>query len=235
MPGVSIYWPLGYPTLEASIQHCIEAIDAGAAFLELGFPYSDPVADGPVIEAASAQALAQGTTVSDCLEAARRIADARPGVPLIAMTYANIAYQRGWNQWASDLAAAGITGCILPDVPLEESGPLRSALKVAGLQWIPLVTPITDTERIAAIAETATGFLYVVSSTGITGMSGPGDVAPLIARIRSISEIPISVGFGIRDAEDVATIHALGAHAIIGSEAIRNQERLPEYVRSLTP
>lgn len=230
---ISIYWPLGYPTLVRSIELCLEAIDAGADWLELGIPYSDPVADGPVIEAASAQALTQRTTVADCLAAAKQIHTARPETKLVAMTYANIAYQIGWESWANKLAAAGFSGCILPDVPLEESGPIRAELAKHGLAWHPLVTPITPSERLREIVATATGFVYVVSSTGITGMSGPGDVAQLVAKVQSATSQQVAVGFGIRSKEDVVTIATLGAHAIIGSEAIRNETRLGEYVRSL--
>jgi tryptophan synthase alpha chain len=230
---ISIYWPLGYPTMARSIELCLEAIDAGADWLELGIPYSDPVADGPVVEAASARALAQGTTVADCFAAAKQIHAARPDTKLVAMTYANIVYQIGWENWAIKLAESGISGCILPDVTLEESGPIRAALLKQGIAWHPLVTPITPDARMRDIVATATGFVYVVSSTGITGMSGPGDVAQLVSRVQAESSQLVAVGFGIRSKEDVATIAALGAHAIVGSEAIRNEPRLGEYVRSL--
>lgn len=230
---ISIYWPLGYPTLEKSVELCIEAIDAGADWLELGIPYSDPVADGPIIEAASAQALAQGTTVEDCFAAVKKIKAARPKTKVVAMTYANIAYQIGWENWASRLAETGFSGCILPDVPLEESAPLRDALAIHRIAWHPLVTPVTPDERLRKIVSTATGFVYVVSSTGITGMSEPGDVSDLVKLVQTATKQPVAVGFGIRSKADVTTIEALGAHAIIGSEAIRNENRLGEYVRGL--
>lgn len=232
MPGVSIYWPLGYPTMESSIARCIEAIDAGADWLELGFPYSDPVADGPVIEAATAQALRNGTTVAQCLEAARTIHEARPDTPLVAMTYANLAYQLGWDKWAIALRSAGIAGCILPDVPLEESGSIRAELQKNDVAWHPLVTPSTPASRVEAICKTATGFVYVVSSAGITGLAGPGNVDALVGLARQHAP-DVAVGFGIRDKADVARIWATGAHAIIGSEAVRHEGNLGAYVASL--
>lgn len=218
--------------MDASIARCIEAIDAGADWLELGFPYSDPVADGPVIEAATAQALRQGTTVADCLGAAKAVHKARPETPLVAMTYANIAYQMGWDSWAKALAEAGFSGCILPDVPLEESAPVQEALRQNSLAWHPLVTPSTPPARVKQICSTATGFVYVVSTAGITGAAGPGNVDALVSLVKQHAP-DVAVGFGIRNKEDVARIWASGAHAIIGSEAVRHEGNLGAYVASL--
>ncbi len=235
--AISIYLPSGYPDAAGS-QAAFEAvIKAGADWIEFGIPFSDPAADGPVIEAAANRALANGATVASCLDMARQLRAAHPDTPLIAMTYANLAYQKSWEGWAAALAEAGIDGCILPDVPLEESGPVREALEAAGLAWIPLVTPTTPADRMAAIAATTTGFLYVVANVGITGQSDPGPlVEATVARARQAAPgVPLCVGFGVSSADDVRRILDAGVDGvIIGSRVVREVEAGgPEAVEQL--
>lgn len=221
--GLSVYLVAGYPDLAASEAAMDAAIQAGADWLEFGIPFSDPAADGPVIEAASAAAIAQGFHVKDGLAAAARLRQRHPDVPLVAMTYANIAYRMGWDAWAKALADAGMDACILPDVPLEESEAVREALAAHGIGWVPLVTPTTPADRMAAIADTATGFLYVVANVGITGQSDPGPlVEATVKRAREAgADVPLAVGFGIAGADDVARVLGAGADAaIVGSHVV---------------
>jgi tryptophan synthase alpha chain len=220
--ALSVYVTSGHPGPGLDRAYVDAAIAGGAAWLELGIPFSDPGADGAIIEAASAQALQRGHHVGDALQLATEMREAHPTIPLIAMTYANIAVQCGWTAFAQALAAAGFDGLILPDVPLEESRPIRDALATAGIAWVPLVTPMTPTDRMAAIAANATGFLYVVGNVGITGQADPGKlVEATVARARSVSNVPIAVGFGIAMPDDVARVIAAGADAaIVGSKIV---------------
>ena len=227
--GLSVYLPFGDPDAAGSRAAFEAAIAAGADWLELGIPFSDPAADGPTIQAASARALANGATVAQALEAARQLRAAHPDLPLVAMTYANIVFRRGWDAFARDAAAAGLDGLIVPDVPLEESGPLRDTCARHGLAFIPLVTPTTPDERMRAIAATCppTGFLYVVANVGVTGGDLGSLVAATVARARRAAPaIPIAVGFGVRSGDDVRRIRAAGADAVIvGSHVVAARER----------
>jgi tryptophan synthase alpha chain len=221
--GLSAYIPFGYPRPAATDALLDAAVEGGADWIELGLPFSDPVADGPVLQAASAQALAAGATVDGALAAARRFRARHPAVPLVAMTYANLVFHRGWAGSASALAAAGFDGLLCPDVPLEESAELRRALAAAGLAHVPLVTPATPNARMGAIAETATGFLYVVANVGVTGQADVGPVMQeTVRRARATRPgLATAVGFGVRGPEDVARIVAAGADAaIVGSQLV---------------
>ena len=220
----SAYLCAGHPDLATSEAMMAAAVEGGADWLEFGIPFSDPAADGPVIQKATADALRAGTTVADCLVLARRLRDRFPDTPLVAMTYANLAHRRGWTGWATALRDAGIDACILPDVPLEESGPARAALAGAGLRWVPLVTPTTPPDRMRAIAASATGFLYVVGAVGITGRGDPGPlVEATVRRARDAgATVPLVVGFGIASSDDVRRVLAAGADgAIVGSHLVR--------------
>lgn len=225
--GLSAYLPAGHPSTRDDHAFLDAAIRGGADFLELGIPFSDPAADGPVIEAATARALRNGCTVAHAFDLAARVRDAHPETPIVAMTYANVAYHIGWDAFAARLAAADLDGCILPDVPLEESGPVRTALATHGLAWVPLVTPTTPAPRMRDIAATATGFLYVVSNVGITGQGDPGPlVEETLARARSGSHgtgPPLAVGFGIRTPKDVRRVLDAGADAAIVGSALVQQ------------
>ena len=244
--GLSIYLVAGHPDPDASFAYFDAAIRGGADWIEFGIPFSDPAADGPVIEAAANQALHGGTTPATALALARRVREAHPHTPLVAMTYANIAYQMGWDAFAAALAEHGLDGCILPDVPLEESGPVREALAAHGLAWIPLVTPTTPPDRMADIAASASasGFLYVVSNVGITGQADPGPlVEATVERARAAgATVPLAVGFGITSATDVRRVLAAGADAaIVGSHIVAQvndgaaPDRIREAVAALRP
>ncbi len=232
--ALSIYLPSGHPSVGADRACFDAAIRGGADWLELGIPFSDPGADGPVIEAASAAAIQRGHRVSDALALARGLREDHADVPIVAMTYANIAFQMGWEAFATALAENGVDGLILPDVPLEESAPIRAALAAADVAWIPLVTPMTDETRMAAIAATATGFLYVVGNVGITGQNDPGElVEATVARARKVTDKPLAVGFGIASPDDVRRVLAAGADAaIVGSHIVRSVAQGPAAVEA---
>jgi tryptophan synthase alpha chain len=213
----------GFPSLETSALIGRAYAEAGAHLVELGVPFSDPLADGPVIHAAATAALRGGVRVSDVLEVGRSLAQ---HLPVVAMIYANPIFTRGSERFVSAVREAGISGLIVPDLPLEESGELRELCDAAGIALVPLVTPTTPEERLARIGAGARGFVYTVSLTGTTGerASQPDDgvLAGLLARVRGQSEVPVAVGFGIGAPEQAAAAAAAGADGvIIGSRLVR--------------
>ena len=221
--GLSVYIPFGYPSPAATPALLDAAVAGGADWIELGLPFSDPAADGPVLQAASAAALAAGATVDGALATAKAFRARHPDVPLVAMTYANLVHRRGWAGFAGALADHGLDGLVAPDVPLEESAPLQAALARHGLAHVPLVTPATPDKRMRAVAATATGFLYVVGNVGVTGQADPGPlVGRTVARARAArGDIPVAVGFGLRGPDDVRRILQAGADAaIVGSHLV---------------
>jgi tryptophan synthase alpha chain len=226
--ALSIYLPVGYPGLAGSAAAMEAAVRGGADWLEVGLPFSDPAADGPILQAASTAALAAGTRFEDALEAARALRGRHPGLPLVAMAYANLVHRCGWEASAELLRDAGFDGLIVPDAPLEEAGPLRAALARCGLAHIPLVTPTTEAGRMHAIAATATGFLYVVANVGVTGQADPGArVLETVRRARDAAPgVPLMVGFGVRGPDDVRRIRAGGADGcIVGSHVVQRMRQ----------
>lgn len=221
----------GYPTLESS--QCIgeACVRAGADLLELGMPYSDPLADGPVIHTAGTQALAAGANVAGVLEVARGLA---PSVPVVLMCYANMVLAPGADAFLARLAQTGACGLIVPDLPLEESAEIRAACDSHGLALVALVAPTTTPERMAAIGEQARGFLYAVSVVGTTGER----VAPLalserfgeiLARTRASTDIPVALGFGISTPEQARMAAEAGADGVIvGTRLVRAAGDAPE-------
>ncbi|HUJ26088.1 MAG TPA: tryptophan synthase subunit alpha, partial [Myxococcales bacterium] len=182
----------------------LRAIDeAGADVIELGLPFSDPIADGPVIQAAATRALSSGASVRGVLKLA---AGLRLRAPLVAMGYMNPIETVGVSGFARELRAAGVSGAIVPDLPHEEARPLREALDSEGLDLVPLVAPTTSAQRAAVIAKNARGFLYYVSVTGVTGARAalPEDLAARLAELRALSPVPVAVGFGISRPEHAA-------------------------------
>ncbi len=195
---------------------------AGAAAIELGIPYGDPLADGPTIAAAGQRALANGTRVADVLALAAHIR-ADGGAPVVIFTYVNPILQYGIERFVEDAAAAGVAGAIVPDLPLEESGDLRAAFAARGLIFPLLVAPSTPRERAARIAKASTGFIYVVSRLGVTGADSAPDFSPVCAQLgmlREVTEMPLAVGFGIGTAAHVAEIAPLADGIIVGSAII---------------
>jgi tryptophan synthase alpha chain len=211
----------GFPDLDTSCRIGLEYAQAGADLIELGVPFSDPLADGPVIHAAGTAALRAGATLPAVLEVARAIAE---HVPVVLMCYANPALARGLERFADALLAAGVSGLILPDVPLEEAPAALAACDERGLALVPLVAPTTPEERLRRIGAQARGFLYTVSLTGTTGeRSGLRDgLAGVVSRAAACTHVPVAVGFGISTPEQAAAAAAAGADGVIvGSRLVR--------------
>jgi tryptophan synthase alpha chain len=209
----------GFPDLEASRLIGEAYADGGADLVELGVPFSDPLADGPVIHAAGTQALAAGATVPAVIELGRALAER---LPVILMCYANLVLARGVERFADELARANVSGLIIPDLPLEEAPAALAACDAAGVALVPLVAPTTPDERLARIGAQARGFLYTVSVTGTTGERAQVDAADLLARVKRHTEVPVALGFGIATPEQAAAAAAAGADGVIvGSRLVR--------------
>jgi tryptophan synthase alpha chain len=219
-PAVSPFLVLGDPTPELSLDLAKAAIDAGAGALEIGFPYGDPVADGPAIQKADRRALASGMTTSGAFDLLARLHDARPKTPLNLLVYGNLVHARGVEKFAQDAASAGASSLLVPDVPLEESGFLKIACRKAGLAHVQLVGPLTPPERLKRIESAADGFLYLVAHQGVTGVRA-GDfesVEALVAATVSAVEKPVCLGFGLSKREQIERAFAAGARlAVVGS------------------
>jgi tryptophan synthase alpha chain len=211
----------GFPTLEDSARVGIAAIDAGGDVIELGMPYSDPLADGPVIHAAGTRALAQGVSVAGVLEVARTLA-AR--APVVLMCYANMIFAPGLDPFLDRLARSGASGLIVPDLPHGEAPEVHEACERRGLALVPLVAPTTTPERLAAIGEAASGFLYTVSLVGTTGERGSlGErMAEILERARRSTHVPVAIGFGISTPEHARAAADAGADGVIvGTRLVR--------------
>jgi len=222
-PGRSALMPYlmgGFPDVEASVAVGLACADAGADLLELGVPFSDPLADGPVIHAAGTRALAGGAALHAVLEGGARIAER---VPVVVMCYVNPLLAVGPERFARELADRGLSGLIVPDLPLDEADAIRAACDAAGVALVPLVAPTTRPERLRAIGASARGFVYTVSVLGTTGERGALDDLPeLLARVRAATEVPVAVGFGISTPDQAAAAAAAGADGVIvGSRLVR--------------
>lgn len=209
------------PDPETTLAVILALGEAGADAVELGIPYSDPLADGPTIQAAAQRALAGGATFAGVLGVFDRV-KAAGGPPLIAFGYANPIERFGHARFAGRLTAAGALGAIVPDLPYEECAGLRGELHARGLGLTQLVAPSTPLDRSASIAAASDGFLYVVSRAGVTGAGGI-DVAPVIEQVRqlrNVTELPLAVGFGISKPEHVEAIGSVADGVIVGSALI---------------
>jgi tryptophan synthase alpha chain len=210
----------GFPSIEESVAAGLAAADAGADLLELGIPFSDPLADGPVIHAAATEALAAGATPHGVLGVCERLA---VRVPVVLMVYANVVLTAGASAFALRAAAAGASGLIVPDLPHDEADELRAACDSEGLALVPLVAPTTTPERIAAIGADARGFVYTVSLTGTTGERDelPEGLAETVERVRASADVPVAVGFGISTPEQARSVAELADGVIVGSRVVR--------------
>ena len=210
----------GYPSLEVSQAAGLAAVDAGADLIELGIPFSDPLADGPVIHAAAVEALRAGVTPHGVLRVCERLAER---VPVVLMVYANTVLAAGPQAFALRAAAAGAAGLIVPDLPHDEAEELRAACDAEGLALVPLVAPTTLDERIAEIGADARGFVYTVSLTGTTGERSalPPGLEETVARVRAAASVPVAVGFGISTPEQAGAVGELADGVIVGSRIVR--------------
>lgn len=211
----------GFPDLVRSRQVALAYAEAGADLVELGVPFSDPLADGPVIHAAGTAALRAGTRLHDVLSLAEVLAGR---VPVIVMCYANLIYARGVDRFVDALAASGASGLIVPDLPYEEAPEMLAACDARGVALVPLVAPTTPPARLAQIGARARGFLYTVSLTGTTGeRAGLADqLGEVVTRAKAATAVPVAVGFGIATPEHAAAAAAAGAQGVIvGSRLVR--------------
>jgi tryptophan synthase alpha chain len=219
----------GHPT-RASFPALLASVARQADVVEIGVPFTDPMADGVSIQRASASALADGTTLPWLLDVVARL---RPAAPVVLMSYLNPLLALGPDRLAREAALAGVSGFIVPDLPLEERDLLGPALDAAGLALIQLVTPLTTPERLERLCRASRGFVYAVTRTGTTGarVELPNDVATYLDRVRSLSPVPVCAGFGIRDAAQVAALSGHADGAIVGSALIDAIERGDDAAR----
>ncbi len=224
----------GYPDLATSRAIGLAYADAGADLVELGVPFSDPLADGPVIHQAATVALHAGATLPAVLEVGRALAER---LPVILMCYANLIFARGIDRFTDALVAAGVCGLIVPDLPLEESAETFEACERRGLALVPLVAPTTPEDRLARIGATARGFLYTVLLTGTTGerAATADGLADVVRRAADHTDVPVAVGFGIGTPEQAAGAAAAGADGVIvGSRLVRAAGESPDPVAAVS-
>jgi len=217
------YVVAGYPDADTSVDIALAAADAGADLLEIGLPYSDPLADGATLQRASQVALRAGATLEGSLRLIERIGAARPDLPLVPMGYANQVIGGGDGEAvAQRLARAGAAGLIVADLTPDEGAPFEAVARAAGLAVVYLVAPTTPPERGAAIAARSGGFLYCVSLVGVTGARTelPASVSALVQAVRAASPVPVGVGFGVSRPEHVAALVAAGADGVIVASAL---------------
>jgi tryptophan synthase alpha chain len=221
-PGLVVYLTAGDPSLEATREIALAAIDAGAAVIELGVPFSDPLADGPVIQRAMERALAGGTRLKDVLHLAGDIRVARPRAGLVIFSYLNPILRYGLHKFADDAAAAGVDGVLATDMIVEEADEYLAEMTRVGLAPIFLAAPTSPDARLEAITAHSKGFIYAISRVGITGtqQSLTTDAAALVERIRRWSTLPVAVGFGISNSEHVAQVGRFADAAVIGSAIV---------------
>ena len=221
--GLIAYLTVGYPDVESTLRLVPALAAGGADMVELGVPFSDPLADGATIQRASHHALGQGVSVAVCLDVVRRLRKNGLTIPLLLMGYYNPILAYGVEEFARDVADAGADGLIVVDLPPEEAAAMRAACAGCGLDLVYLLAPTSSDERIARVASQASGFVYCVSLTGVTGArralsSGLGE---FLARVRRQTSLPLAVGFGISQPEHVEAVASLGADAaVIGSAII---------------
>ncbi len=231
----------GDPSLEVTEQLVYAMEEAGADLIELGIPFSDPTAEGPVIQAANVRALAGGVTTDSIFEMAERIR-AKSDIPMVFMTYANVVFSYGTERFAQRAAEIGMNGMILPDVPFEEKAEFDTVCRKYGLEFISLIAP-TSHDRISMIAKEASGFVYCVSSLGVTGMRSDitTDIGAMVSLVKQANDIPCAVGFGISTPQQAADMAAESDGAIVGSAIVKLCEKygsgcvpyVKEYVKSM--
>lgn len=220
--GLIPFITAGDPDLAGTVEIARRMARAGADIIELGVPFSDPLADGPVIQQASWRALASGATLPRILEAVREIRK-DCSLPLILMGYCNPIYKYGIRRFSRDASEVGVNGLIVPDLPHEESGPLREVALEAGLDLIPLVAPTTTDRRLEKITAAARGFIYCVSVTGVTGarVKIETDIAGFTDRVRRHTSLPLAVGFGIAGPEQAARVARHCDAVVVGSAIVK--------------
>lgn len=211
----------GDPTVEKSEEFILEMIRAGADIVEIGIPFSDPIAEGPVIQAANIRALKAGATVEKMFRLAENVRE-KTNVPLVFLTYLNPVFHYGYDSFFARCQKSGLDGIIIPDLPFEEQGEVRESARAHGIDIISLIAP-TSEERVSKIAKAASGFLYLVSSMGVTGIRGEikTDLSSIVAQVRRETDRPLAVGFGIHSPEQAAEIAKIADGVIVGSAIVK--------------
>jgi len=241
-PSLVAYLTCGDPDLATSRDIAFAAIEAGADVIELGVPFSDPVADGPVIQRASERALRRGTTLQQVLELAKEIRR-RSQAGLIIFTYLNPIMRMGLARFSAAVAEAGVDGALITDLPVEESQSYLAEMQQRGLATVFLAAPTSTDQRLQHIARACSGFVYAVSRTGVTGARQqlPEDAPALVRRLRRYTKLPVAVGFGISTVEQFSAVGKFADGAVVGSAIVQTVERNPgkeaesvaQFVRSL--
>jgi tryptophan synthase alpha chain len=228
-PELVAYVTCGDPDLATTRDIVLATIHAGAAVIELGVPFSDPVADGPVIQRASERALKHGTSLDQVLKLAAEIREQSQSVGLIVFTYLNPILRMGLDRFCKIARLAGVDGVLVTDLPVEEAGPYLSEMSRNELAPIFLAAPTSTDDRLKRIAQASSGFLYAVSRTGVTGARKqlPEDAQALVRRLRKRTKLPIAVGFGISTAEQFAAVGGYADAAVVGSAIVDIIERNP--------
>jgi tryptophan synthase alpha chain len=228
-PAFVAFLTAGDPSLERTLSAALELDAAGVDVLELGVPFSDPLADGPVIQRSSERALARGVTLARVLELVREIRR-RSELPLVLFSYLNPLLQRGLARVAVEAAAAGVDGVLVTDMPPEEGGEWIAAARAAGIDTIFLASPTSPDERLRRVAEASRGFVYAISRTGVTGerQSLSDDARPLVARLRGLTQVPVALGFGISSPQQVKQAAAAADAVVVGSALVRFLEEHPQ-------
>jgi tryptophan synthase alpha chain len=224
--GLVAYITAGDPSLDATEKIVLAAAEAGADVIELGVPFSDPVADGPTIQRASERAVRGGTTLAGVIELVRKLRT-RTDVPLVLFSYFNPILQMGVKKFAATASAAGADGALATDLTPEEAGEYRAAMRAHGLDTIFLAAPMSTDTRLALIAECSSGFLYLISRTGVTGERAtlPEDLPALARRVRRFTKLPLAVGFGISSPEHVSVLGGIADAAVVGSALVAEIEK----------
>ena len=229
------YFPIGYPNFDASLATIRALAQAGVDGFEIGIPFSDPIADGPTIQAATQIALENGTTVRKCLDAVRALREHGVSQPMLMMGYANPLVAYGADAFVRDAREAGADGLIVPDLPPEEAAMFADSCRIAGLALVFMLAPTSNDERIKLASAKATGFVYVVSLTGITGARRelPAYLKDFIARLRASTDKPLVLGFGISTPEHAREVSGLTDGFIVGSALVRAGGESVESARDL--
>ena len=226
-PGLVVYVTCGDPDMETTRHVVLEAIDAGADVIELGVPFSDPVADGPVIQRASERALKQGTRLEDVLTLAAEVRRRRPEAGLIIFSYLNPILRMGVPKFCATAEEAGLDGALVTDLPVEEAAEYLREMRERHLAAVFLAAPTSPADRLKAIAKSSSGFVYAVARTGITGARSefPPEARELVARIRRHTKLPVAVGFGIATPEQFASAGSFADAVVVGSAIVETIER----------
>jgi len=229
------YITVGYPSIEATLKVVPLLANSGCDIVELGIPFSDPLADGATIQKASFYALENGVTPQLCLEVAKQLTQLVE-IPLVFMTYFNPVFSYGLEEFCSASAGSGVSGLIIPDLPPEEGSDLEAITQRRGLDLIYLLTPTSTEERIRLVAERSQGFIYLVSVTGVTGVRDrlPSDLEAFVARVREVATQPLCVGFGISTPEQARRVARIADGVIVGSRIIQLMEAEDNFISTVS-